>query len=55
MAITPRFHPSVQVLKIFFQVLPVLLLRDSIHADCRTLSGATVGSLQSWNINQVCQ
>jgi hypothetical protein len=55
MAVTLRLHPSVQVLKVSLQVLPVLLLRDTIHADRRILSGALVGSLQGRHIDQMCQ
>jgi hypothetical protein len=45
----------VQVLKISLQLLPILLLRDTIHADRRTLSGALVGSLQGGHIDQMRQ
>ena len=53
--ITPRPQPRVQVLKPYFQGLPVLLLRHPIHADSRILAHAVVGSSQGRHINKVCQ
>ncbi len=55
MAITLRLHPSVQVLEILLQVLPVLLLRDSIHTHRRIFSHAAVRSLQRRHIHQMRQ
>ena len=55
MAISRRLHPCVQILEVRLQVLPVLFLRDSIHADRRILSHAMVGPLQGWHIDSMCQ
>jgi hypothetical protein len=51
MAISLRLHACVQVLKIFFQVLPVLFLRDSIHTYRCILPNAVVSALQSEHID----
>jgi hypothetical protein len=45
----------VQVLEISLQLLPVLLLRDSIHAYRRILSTAAIGPLQGRHIDQMRQ
>ena len=55
MAISLRLHPCVQILEIPLQVLPVLLLRDSIHTHRRIISHAVVGALQSGHIDAMCQ
>ena len=45
MAISLRLHPCVQILEVCLPILPVLLLRDSIHTDRGILSHAAVGAL----------
>jgi hypothetical protein len=45
----------VQVLEISLQLLPVLLLRDSIHAYRSILPTAAIGPLQGWHIDQMRQ
>jgi hypothetical protein len=55
MAISLRLHPGVQVLEISLQLLSVLLLRDSIHADRSILSTAAIGPLQGRPIDQMRQ
>jgi hypothetical protein len=46
MAVTLRPHPLVQVTDIWFQLLPVLFLRDSIHAYRSVLAATAIGPLQ---------
>ncbi len=55
MAIALCLHPLVQVTEISLQVLPVLFLRDSIHAYRCILPAATIGPLQGWHIDQMRQ
>ena len=55
MAISLRLHPCVQVLEVHLQILPVLFLRDSIHADRRILSHTVIGAPQSEHIDSMCQ
>ena len=43
-------QPGVQVLKILLQVLPILVLGDPIHPDCRILSDTPVGGRQRRHI-----
>ena len=55
MAISLRHEPRVQVLEVCLQRLPVLLLRDSIHAHRRILAHAVIGSFQGRPIDQMRQ
>jgi len=55
MAILLRHQPLVQASEIVFQGLPVLLLRDPIHADRRIVAHALVGSHQGGHIDKMCQ
>jgi hypothetical protein len=55
MAIPIRLHPRVQVLEVRLQRLPVLLLRDSIHAHRRILAHAVIGSFQGRHIEEMRQ
>ena len=43
MSITLRLHPLVQLPEVALQILPVILLGDSIHAHRGVLSDAAVG------------
>ena len=55
MAISLRLHPRVEVLEVHLQRLPVLLLRDPIHAYRRILAHAVVGSFQGRHIDEMRQ
>jgi hypothetical protein len=55
MTITLRLHPFAQIPEIPLQVLPVLFLRDSIHAYRRVLSHATASPVQGRHIDQMRQ
>ena len=55
MAILLRLQPRVQLLEVRLQVLPVLLLRDPIHAHRRICTLAAIGALESGHINQMRQ
>ena len=55
MAIPLRLQPRVQVLEVRLQVLPVLLLRDPIHAHRRILRMPVIGALQGRHIDQMRQ
>ena len=48
-------QPGAQVLKIALQVLPILVLGDPIHPDCRILADTPVGGRQRRHINQMRQ
>jgi hypothetical protein len=61
MAIAFRLHPLVQVPKVFLQILPVLFLRNPIHAHrllgstLPPLTHAVISSLQGRHIDEMCQ
>jgi hypothetical protein len=46
-------QPLVQVPKILFQLLPILLLRDAVHPYCCLTPLPPKGSFQSLSINEV--
>lgn len=52
MAISLRHEPRVQILEVCLQRLPVLLLRDPIHAHRRILAHAVIGSFQGRHIGR---
>jgi len=48
-----RLQPPVQVPEILLQVLPVVVLRDSVYPHRRTPTDAPIGSLQRGHIDQM--
>ena len=55
MTIPLRLHPFVQISEGTLQILPLRLLRDSIHPDRRILAAATIGAFSGWHLNQMSQ
>ena len=55
MTIALRLQPLVQVLQVVQQALPVLLLRDPIHAHRRILPQPVIGACQGRHIDQMRQ
>ena len=50
-----RLQPLVQVLEVLRQVLPVVLLRDTVYPHRRVLTDTPIGSLQRGHIDQMRQ
>jgi len=55
MTIPLRLQPVVQSLKILLQLLPIVLLGDTIHTDRGLPAQSSVGACQSWHIDEMGQ